>query len=67
MVPVTLPGLLEAFTAEETGVREREHILHIFYQLIRLVAWADGRENELVEECLGETFQSWMGLFLQLI
>ena len=35
--------------------------------LIRLIAWADGRDNELVEECLGDMFQSWMALFLQVI
>ena len=39
----------------------------MFYQLIRLVAWADGIDNDLVKECLGDTFQSWMALFLQLI
>ena len=67
MVPIVLPALFETFTNEEIGVHAREQILHLFYLLIRLVAWADGRENELVEECLGETFQSWMALFLQLI
>ena len=31
-------------------------ILHIFYQLVRLVAWADGIDNELVKESLDENF-----------
>ena len=66
-MPIALPALFETFTNEEIGVPEREQILNLFYMLIRLVAWADGRDNELVEECLGETFQSWMALFLQLI
>jgi hypothetical protein len=51
-----LPALLQAFTCEEAGCRGREKILHIFYQLIRLVTWADGIENELVEKCLGDHF-----------
>ena len=68
LVPATLPSLFEAFTNdEEIGVHGREQILNLFYMLIRMVAWADGRDNELVQECLGETFQSWMALFLQLI
>jgi len=48
-------------------VHSREQILHLFYTLIRLVTWADGRDNELVSASLDETFQSWMALFLQLI
>ena len=67
LAPLVLPCLFEAFTNEDIGVHGREQILHLFYLLIRLVAWADGRDNDLVEECLGETFQSWMALFLQLI
>ena len=55
-MPIALPALFETFTNDEIGVAEREQILNLFYMLIRLVAWADGRDNELVEECLGETF-----------
>ena len=69
MVPILMPSLFEAFTNEdlEHKIHTREQILHLFYLLLRLVAWADGIDNELVEECLGETFQSWMVLFLQLV
>ena len=56
LVPIALPALFETFTNEEIGVPEREQILNLFYMLIRLVAWADGRDNELVEDCLDETF-----------
>jgi hypothetical protein len=31
------------------------------------VSWADGIENEIVEESLNETFNNWMALFLQII
>lgn len=34
---------------------------------MRTVSWADGIDNELVDNCLGETFNSWMALFLQII
>lgn len=64
LVPVMFPSLFEAFTNEEIGVSGREQILNLFYMLIRLIAWADGCDNELVQECLGETFASWMALFL---
>lgn len=67
MVPVVLPALFAAFTNEATEGGGRVLILHLFYSLIRLVAWADGIDNELVHDCLDETFQSWMALFLQLI
>ena len=69
VVPIVMPSLFEAFTNEdiENKIHAREQILHLFYLLIRLVAWADGIDNELVQSCLGETFQSWMVLFLQLI
>jgi len=57
LVPIVMPSLFEAFTNdEEIGVHGREQILHLFYMLIRMVAWADGRDNELVQDCLGETF-----------
>ena len=48
IVGATFPSLFEAFTNEEIGVNGREQILNLFYMLIRLVAWADGRDNELV-------------------
>ena len=67
ILPILLPCLLETFTNEEIQIQGRVMILHLFYQLIRLVAWADGIDNELVAESLGETFQSWMALFLQII
>jgi hypothetical protein len=56
IVPLLMPSLLQAFTCEDAGCYGREKILHIFYQLIRLVTWADGIENELVEKCLGDHF-----------
>lgn len=69
LVPIIMPSLFQSFTNEdmEHKIHAREQILHLFYLLIRLVAWADGIDNELVDSCLGETFQSWMVLFLQLI
>ena len=39
----------------------------MFYQLIRLISWADGIDNDLVERCLGDSFHGWMALFLQII
>jgi hypothetical protein len=67
IVPVVLPALFSAFTSDETSHKGQTMILHIFYQLVRLVAWADGIDNELVQESLSDTFQSWMALFLQII
>ena len=67
LVPILLPALFQAFTSDQIGDIGRELVLHLFYLLIRLVAWADGIDNELVEKCLGDNFQSWMALFLQII
>lgn len=40
--------LLEIFTSEEIEARARSHILHLFYIMIRGIAWADGLDNELI-------------------
>lgn len=59
--------MLEAFTKEEMGARGRAHTLVLFYLMVRGIAWADGIDNDLVHNCLDETFQSWMALFLQIL
>ena len=35
--------------------------------MVRGIAWADGIDNELLHNCLDETFGSWMALFLQIL
>jgi hypothetical protein len=35
--------------------------------MMRGIAWADGIENAFVHDCLDETFNSWMALFLQIL
>ena len=67
LVPVLLPALYEAFTADEIGQKGREQILQIVFLLIRSIAWADGIDNELVHECLNDTFSAWMALLLQVV
>lgn len=67
IVPIALPVLLEAFTKEEMGAKGRAHTLVLFYLMVRGIAWADGMDNELVHNCLDETFSSWMALFLQIL
>lgn len=66
-VPMMLPTLFSAFTNEEIDAHGREQILEVFYLCLRTVSWADGIDNELVENCLSETFNSWMALFLQIL
>lgn len=63
-MPISLPILLESFTKEEMGAKGRAHTLNLFYLMIRGIAWADGIDNELIGNCLDETFNSWMALFL---
>ena len=62
-----LPALFQAFTCEDAGAHGRDQILNLLYLLIRLIAWADGIDNELVEKCLGDHYNSWMALLLQII
>lgn len=66
-VPIILQGALDAFTNDEISSRGREQILHIFYLCLRTISWADGIDNELVGNCLDETFNQWMAIFLQVI
>ena len=63
-VPKILPALFSAFTNDEVNAHGRETILEVFYLCLRTISWADGIDNELVSNCLNETFNSWMALFL---
>ena len=42
-------------------------MLDVVYMCLRTISWADGIDNELVDNCLSDTFNSWMALFLQII
>lgn len=66
-IGLILPAILSAFTNEEIGTHGREQVLHILYQCLRCISWADGIDNELVQGCLNETFNQWMAVFLQVI
>ena len=66
-VPGVLSTILQAFTIEEIGSHGREQVLHVFYLCLRCISWADGIDNELIEECLNDTFNQWMAVFLQVI
>ena len=66
-VPKVLPGLFSAFTNDQVDAHGREQILDVLYYCLRTVSWADGIDNELVDSCLQDTFNSWMSLFLQII
>lgn len=67
-VPKILPALQSAFMNDDlVDAHGREQILEVLYYCLRTVSWADGIENEIVESCLSETFNSWMALFLQII
>lgn len=66
-LPSILQAILSAFTNEEIGSHGREQVLHILYLCLRSISWADGIENELIDECLNETFNQWMAVFLQVI
>lgn len=64
-VPKILPALQSAFMNDElVDAGGREHIFEVLYYCLRTVSWADGIDNEIVDECLQETFNSWMALFL---
>lgn len=66
-VPKILPPLFSAFTNDEVDAHGRELVLECLYLCLRTISWADGIDNELVDNCLSETFNSWMALFLQII
>ena len=66
-VPKILPNLFSAFTNEEVDAHGRELVLEVLFLCLRTVSWADGIDNELVDNCLSETFNVWMALFVQII
>ena len=55
-LPSILSSILSAFTNEEIGTHGREQVLHILYLCLRCISWADGIDNELIDDCLNETF-----------
>ncbi len=64
-VPKILPALQSAFMNDElVDAHGREQILEVLYFCLRTVSWADGIENDIVEESLSDTFNNWMALFL---
>lgn len=56
VIEAILPNLLDAFTNEETSQSSRCRVLRLFHKAVRMVAWADGVDNELVAQSLSETF-----------
>ena len=64
-LPKLLPPLQSAFMNDElVDAHGREQILEVLYYCLRTVSWADGIDNEIVEESLNDTFNNWMALFL---
>ena len=63
-VPALLPALFSAFTNEEVSAHCREKVLEVFHLVLGTVSWHAGIENDIVEKCFDETFNSWMALFL---
>ena len=45
----------------------KEKILQIIYLNLRCISWADGIQNDLVEQCLNTTISEWMKIFVQII
>lgn len=45
----------------------RALVLKSVYHLLRLMAWADGKDNGIVRALLEETYSIWLGLILSLI
>lgn len=66
-LPPILSSILSAFTNEDIGTHGREQVLHILYLCLRCISWADGIDNELIDDCLNDTFNQWMAVFLQVI
>jgi hypothetical protein len=66
-LPGILSAILSAFTNEEIGTHGREQVLNILYLCLRSISWADGIDNDLIDDCLDDTFNQWMAVFLQVI
>lgn len=39
----------------------------LFYLSLTKLAWAESADPDLMDKCLGSTFDSWMGLFSSMI
>lgn len=63
-VPHILPTLFSAFTTSEANDKIREKVLQNVYLSLRTFAWADGVNDELVHNCLDDSFNAWMALFI---
>jgi hypothetical protein len=61
-IPTLMQAGLSAFST--VGKKGRERLLEMVELCLRSISWADGLEDEVVEECLDETFNQWMAVFL---
>ena len=52
---------------EMSSEKIRTLVLKNVYHSLRLMAWADGKDNSIVRAFLEETYSIWLGLILSLI
>ena len=62
-----LENLFSAFTGPEADSGIREKCLEVYHLCLRAVSHADGLNDEMVREALDGSFNTWMGLFVQLL
>ena len=62
-----LENLFSAFTGQDASPGTREKCLEVYHECLRTVSWADGLEEEVLTESLDDSFNTWMGLFVQLL
>ena len=67
LAPRLLPALLNTFTHPCSREAQREHVLYLFYLILRTFSWADGVDNSFVNHCLQQTYNLWMSLLVSLI
>lgn len=58
--------LINKFVETQSEVM-RVLIFKLVYHSLRLLAWADGKENNIVSEFLSESYSTYLGLILSLI
>lgn len=58
-----IPALFSAMVSDVATSRIREKVLGVFHLCLQAISWADGKDPQVLEECLAENFNQWIALF----
>jgi len=62
-----IPALFSAMVSDAADSKIREKVLDVFNLCLQMISWADGKDEQVLTDCLSENFNQWIALFTQII